>query len=339
MILYREWYGSKGPNEGLKLPTAEVAKGILQRERGEKIDVRVADPACWKADGGPSHAEVFANNGVVFRRADNSRISGWNMMRDRLLGIDGKPMAYVFGTAVDFIRTVPVIQHDNLRPEDVDTDGEDHCFAADTIVATPEGPRRISELPPEGEVMGPFGPVEYRSGGLRLRQTETVKATFADGSAIVCTPDHQFLTADGTWKPARNLAGRLVMRADWRGNHDLRGLWGSMLDAINPENPATIRFVLGGILLTIILPLTRCIEVTPHERADVYCVTVPSIGAFTLGNGMIVANSADAARYGFMARPWTRSPAVVLPMRSAAQMTMDEAWKLARPPQRREGRI
>ena len=60
------------------------------------------------------------------RPADNSRISGWSMCRDRMLGLDGTPMLYVFHTATDFIRTVPVVQHDTAKPEDIDTDAEDH---------------------------------------------------------------------------------------------------------------------------------------------------------------------------------------------------------------------
>lgn len=126
MILYREWYGAKAPNEGLRLSTPEIAMGVREREYGEKIDFRVADPSCWKVDGGPSHAEIMANGGVYMRPADNSRIAGWSMCRDRLLGLDGTPMLYVFNTATDFIRTVPVLQHDTARPEDIDTDAEDH---------------------------------------------------------------------------------------------------------------------------------------------------------------------------------------------------------------------
>jgi hypothetical protein len=35
-------------------------------------------------------------------------------------------MLYVFDTCRDFIRTVPVLQHDPMRPEDLDTNAEDH---------------------------------------------------------------------------------------------------------------------------------------------------------------------------------------------------------------------
>ena len=125
-ILYRQWYGAAGPNEGLRLSTTDVALGIKSREEGERIDFRVADPACWKVDGGPSHAEIMARHGVLFRQADNSRVAGWTQMRDRMIGEDGAPMMYVFSTCHDFIRTVPALQNDNVRPEDVDTSAEDH---------------------------------------------------------------------------------------------------------------------------------------------------------------------------------------------------------------------
>lgn len=36
-------------------------------------------------------------------------------------------MLYVFSTCRDFIRTVPMLQHDQSRTEDLDTDAEDHA--------------------------------------------------------------------------------------------------------------------------------------------------------------------------------------------------------------------
>lgn len=126
MIGYREWYGAVGPNEGLKMRTEEVAAGIRKREAGEAIDYRVADPACWKVDGGASVSEVMAMNKVIFRRADNSRVAGWTQLRDRLIGEDDEPMLYLFSTCADLIRTLPALQHDQTRAEDVDSDAEDH---------------------------------------------------------------------------------------------------------------------------------------------------------------------------------------------------------------------
>jgi hypothetical protein len=133
LIRYREWYGCSAPNVGLRLTAEEVARGIAAREANEKITYGVIDPAAFAQDGGPSIAERMAKCGAIFRRADNTRVgqrgalSGWDHVRARLKGdADGRPMLFVFDTCKDFIRTVPALQHDPDRPEDLDTDGEDH---------------------------------------------------------------------------------------------------------------------------------------------------------------------------------------------------------------------
>jgi len=161
LVVYREWYGATGPNVGLKLTAEAVGRGIVEREAGDKVDYGVLDPAAFAQDGGPSIAERLVNAGAVFRPADNRRAGtlghsgGWDQLRQRLVGDeDGKPMLYVFGTCKDLIRTLPVLQHDQNRPEDVDTDGEDH--AADALRygvmsrpwtrPAPQKPRPITKL-------------------------------------------------------------------------------------------------------------------------------------------------------------------------------------------------
>jgi hypothetical protein len=139
MVRYREWYGASAPNTGLKLTAEEVARGIVEREPKdengnplEKITYSVMDPAAFAVDGGPSIAERMGNLKVHFSRADNKRVSqrgalgGWDMMRARLKG-EERPMIYTFSTCVDSIRTIPALQHDPDKPEDLDTDGEDHA--------------------------------------------------------------------------------------------------------------------------------------------------------------------------------------------------------------------
>ena len=39
---------------------------------------------------------------------------------------NGFPMFYVFKSCPHFIRTIPLLQYDEHKPEDLDTDGEDH---------------------------------------------------------------------------------------------------------------------------------------------------------------------------------------------------------------------
>ncbi|MCO5157562.1 MAG: terminase family protein [Aquamicrobium sp.] len=142
MVKYREWYGVKKdqhgkfmPNVGLKLDAAAVGKGIRTRDLGDKISYGVLDPAAFASDGGPSIAErIMSASGIVFRPADNKRVTqrgamgGWDQMRARLRGNEeGLPMLFFFSTCVHSIRTIPALQHDEDKPEDLDTDGEDHA--------------------------------------------------------------------------------------------------------------------------------------------------------------------------------------------------------------------
>lgn len=129
LVRYREWYG-----EGKKLHAEVVADGIKERERDDGILQGVLDPSAFRVDGGPSIAERMALRGVHFRAADNTRVpqrgamSGWDAMRARMIGdADGNPMIVCFSTCVDSIRTIPVLQHDPDKPEDLDTDAEDHA--------------------------------------------------------------------------------------------------------------------------------------------------------------------------------------------------------------------
>lgn len=129
LVRYREWYGCKPgvANEGLKLTAEAVATGIVTRSKEETYTYSVADPSCWKVDGGPSIAERMRIKKVLFRQADNKRINGWDQMRQRFVGVDDEPMIYTFNTCVDSIRTIPLLQHDGDNPEDLDSDMEDHA--------------------------------------------------------------------------------------------------------------------------------------------------------------------------------------------------------------------
>jgi len=144
LVRYREWYGCKKddqgqsmPDVGIKLTANEVSEGILSMEaKKEKIGYSVADPAIFTEDGGPSIEERM--HPIYFEKADNKRVAitghigGWDQMRQRIKGeeIDKDvfvPMIYCFSTCTDSIRTIPVLQHDVRKPEDLDTTSEDHA--------------------------------------------------------------------------------------------------------------------------------------------------------------------------------------------------------------------
>ena len=146
LVKYREWYGASGINTGLKMTADKVAEGILNREAGERIRYGVADPAIFIRDGGMSIAETMAIVGCGWRRADNRRQSGWEVMRQRLLGKEGHPMLFFLDCCEDTIRTIPTLQHDEHDMEDLDTEGEDHA-ADETRYAIMSRPHILTPRP------------------------------------------------------------------------------------------------------------------------------------------------------------------------------------------------
>ena len=133
--LYRilELYGStKNPNEGVRWTPDEVFRRIREIEethpwlRGRQIE-GVADPAIWDASTGESIAETADRNRVFFSPGDHKRIPGWMQCHYRLrFDREGLPMMYVYDSCAAFLRTVPQLCYDPLRPEDLDTSQEDH---------------------------------------------------------------------------------------------------------------------------------------------------------------------------------------------------------------------
>lgn len=120
-------------------PGQQVDRIRSMEPAGEKIDYRVADPSIWARSGaGPPIASQYLNFGMPFRRANNARIDGWARLRDYLRPtrpiedpatglITLHPRLYVMDECRDLIRTLPLLVHDRKKPEDVDTEGEDHA--------------------------------------------------------------------------------------------------------------------------------------------------------------------------------------------------------------------
>jgi hypothetical protein len=144
MVRFAEWYmvahdsgGLVRPNVGLRLQNTDLGRGIADRSQGINWQGCVADPAIFAEHGGPSiydQMKVGArqrNHALLFSPADNNRIAGWQKFRDMLdaSSTDNRETAgmWVFDTCTNFIRTVPVLQASKLKPDDVDTDGEDHA--------------------------------------------------------------------------------------------------------------------------------------------------------------------------------------------------------------------
>ena len=134
-VIYRilELYGCTGtPNEGVKWTPAKQAAEAARIERehpwlkGREI-YGTADPSIWDQSRGESVAEAFEREGIFFDPGDNSRIPGWMQCHYRLqFDPEGRARFYVFDSCKAFIRTIPTLLYSDTRPEDLDTDGEDH---------------------------------------------------------------------------------------------------------------------------------------------------------------------------------------------------------------------
>jgi len=140
LYLYREMYQTE--LTGTKLAEAFVALTPPH----EKIDYIVADPSMWarrgEDDNALSTAEKFEmRTSELLKNAkykcpslikgNNDRITGWREVREWLRPILREAQTtsrlQVFDICLEYIRTFPALIHDERNPEDVDSDGEDHC--------------------------------------------------------------------------------------------------------------------------------------------------------------------------------------------------------------------
>jgi hypothetical protein len=160
---YREYYCCTGePDVGVRMTPEQVADEVNRIEKelepeGVRIR-RIADPAIFNSDTGKSIAETFSSKGIHFEPADNSRLTGWNQMRERMKFDDeGYATLYFFKTCKHAIRTIPSLIHDQTKVEDLDTKQEDH--AADEVrylcMARPTKPRIIT-----APTIKPYNPLE-----------------------------------------------------------------------------------------------------------------------------------------------------------------------------------
>lgn len=135
-IRYRELYQKK-------LTYAALGREIMERTPlTEMIEFCVADPAIWGdrphhdeepgETGGEMIEAILEEREIPLLRANNDRIQGWQRCRELLKPValpDGRRGSRfkVFSTGHNFIRTIPSMIHDDVRVEDLDTHGEDHC--------------------------------------------------------------------------------------------------------------------------------------------------------------------------------------------------------------------
>lgn len=149
LVLLHEWYGAKkdSANEGLKMPSRDIATGILAIERNLVSDKWIAaTPKPGPADnaisavsqpGTPTIAAEMAAAGVHWTESDKApgtRKIGLDLIRSRLTEAGKEnpeqPALYVMDHCREAIAHWPVLPRDPKNPDDVDTDAEDHDYDA-----------------------------------------------------------------------------------------------------------------------------------------------------------------------------------------------------------------
>jgi hypothetical protein len=142
VIVVSEIYGWTGvPNEGDQAVSQKIAERVaytdmaLQIEYGLKIYPGPADTSIWDVRDGGSIGTNLASFGCRWTKAykgSGSRIAGWAIIRQMLSAAKNRdrerPHLYFFPAAQHHVRTLPLQQRDVKKPEDIDTDGEDHLM-------------------------------------------------------------------------------------------------------------------------------------------------------------------------------------------------------------------
>lgn len=154
--------------------SSETAKRIRSLTGEEKIAYTAASPDAWQCRGmnasgelpGMSIAEVFAHGGVPLLRADNTRVAGWQRVREYLAdGDDGQPRLGIFRSCQNLIRTLPMLTFDENFVEDVSGSCEDHAPEALRygLMSRPVSPQ--AKQAPKARAYDPFAAAEPGTDG------------------------------------------------------------------------------------------------------------------------------------------------------------------------------
>jgi phage terminase large subunit len=131
--VYREYYATGYDSD-------QHARAIRDLSVGEEYHYTTIDTAAFAKLGFPeTTAEVFQRNGVEgLIPSSKERVMGWDLVHQYLRHgkelddfgreYDRQPKLKIFNTCSNLIRTLPLLVHDDRKPEDVDTTGEDHSL-------------------------------------------------------------------------------------------------------------------------------------------------------------------------------------------------------------------
>lgn len=154
LIRIGDWYtvemrrdGTVNANTGQRLTNEQLGAGIAERCTSHKYfgaskrvySGNVADPSIFNEMGDRSIFDGMRegakkkpwNYHLTFEPADNERKTGWSEMRAMLENAlstrPESPGMWIFDRCVNWLRTVPSLQRSTKKPDDIDTEAEDHA--------------------------------------------------------------------------------------------------------------------------------------------------------------------------------------------------------------------
>jgi len=142
-VVFDEIYGWDGatPDAGDGATSKEIAERVKEKDKkiqefhGIKVHSGPADTQIYEVRDGTSIAARMARERVVWKKAykgSGSRVAGWDIMRTRLKSALDKKMEaehlYFTIKARHHIRTLPLMQTDEKKMEDIDSKLEDHAM-------------------------------------------------------------------------------------------------------------------------------------------------------------------------------------------------------------------
>jgi hypothetical protein len=122
----------------VSLPNLIISEAcrVIREMTHEEIYATLAPPDLWSRDQvtGRSRAMQFADFGVPLLQVSNDRAAGWAAV-DELLAVNeqGQARLHVFRNCRELIRTLPLLQIDPRKPDDVMTEPHDITHDPDSL--------------------------------------------------------------------------------------------------------------------------------------------------------------------------------------------------------------
>lgn len=137
----REVYDGRDREAGAKgLIVSEAAQRVKDMVGDDDIYLYLAPPDLWSArqETGKSVAQLFLEAGITLTQASNDRVDGWMAVREKLKkveGADGEDDTglRIFRGCANLIRTLPLLQYDDKKPNDAAKEPHEVTHAPDAL--------------------------------------------------------------------------------------------------------------------------------------------------------------------------------------------------------------